>query len=442
MNIEVQTVSATRKALVVTFEASEVDAEHQALVREFAQQVRLPGFRPGKAPVAIVAKRFEKDILSELNKKVANRAYREAVEKESIKVLGVVNADTGTISVGKPATVKIEVDLQPEFELPDYKGIAVKVPPTSVDEAEVDRMIDAIRRDRADFAEVERASVSGDYVRIKYSGTSEGKAIKEIAPDRPVFGEMPQTWEEAGTPDSLIPGFGAALVGVSKGDRKTIEVTFPETFSIEALRGKPGSYEVEILEIRERRLPEMNEEFFKAQGVSSLEEFRAQVRERLAQTKEQENRSAMRQQVTLALAERISTELPEGLVEQETQNMLRQFMRENLSRGVPQEEFEKRKEELHAGARKAAVDRLKVQFALGRIAEKENIKVTNEDIGRVLTAEAMRSGVAVEKLAKDIGKDRERVAGLQRGILLDKALEFVVQQANVSVEPATAAPAA
>lgn len=441
MNIDVQTISSTRKALVVALDASEVDAEHRKVIAEFAGQVRLPGFRPGKAPAAMIAKRFEKEILGELSNKLVNVAYRAGVEKAKINVLGVVDANAGEIGAGRPANIRIEVDLAPEFELPNYKGLAVKIAPVAVSEQEVDQVIENIRRERAEFNVVERASAAGDYVRIKYVGTIDGVAITEIAKDRPVFGAMEQTWEEAGSADSLIPGFGAALVGLSKGDKKSVEVTFPEAFVVEALRTKKGVYEVEALEVRERVLPELNEEFIKSQGSANLEEFRKNVSQRIIQSKEQQNGAARRQQITEALASSIKTELPEALVERETQAMLRQFTQENLRRGVPQEEFDKRKDELLVGARKAAVDRLVVQFALGRIAEKEKITVTNEDIAMVLTAESRRSGVSIEKIAKDIGKDRDRVASLQRSILLDKALEFVSSQATVTTE-APAAPAA
>lgn len=434
VNIEVQTVSATRKALVVAFDASEVDAEHKLVVQEFSGQVRLPGFRPGKAPAQVVAKRFAKEIDGELVSKLVNKAYREAVAKESLRVLGVVTSDAGTVSAGKPATVRIEVDLQPEFELPAYEGISVRVPESAVSEAEIDRMIEALRRERADFSVVERPAAAGDYVRIKYSGTMDGRPLSEFVGERLVFAQMEQTWEEAGTAESLIPGFGAGIVGLAKGDRKSIEVAFPESFAVESLRSKTAVYEVEALEIRERKLPELDAEFLKNEGAETIEEFRKEISGRISQAKENEARRSKRQQVSAAIANAIQTEIPEALVERETQSMLYQFMQENLRRGVAHAEFEKRKEDLHAAARSAAVERLKVQFALGRIAEKEKITVTNQDIGYVLHAEARRAGVAVEKYAKDLAKDRDRVTSLQHGILLDKALEFVVSKANVTVE--------
>lgn len=128
MNVQQNSISATRKSLVVTLDQSEVEAEHQAVVSEFAKQARIPGFRPGKAPAAMIARRFAKEIAEEFKQKVVGKAYRDSLEKEKLDVLNVVNLEEGTIAVGSAATITITFDVRPEFALPDYTNLPPRSP--------------------------------------------------------------------------------------------------------------------------------------------------------------------------------------------------------------------------------------------------------------------------------------------------------------------------
>lgn len=438
MNIEIKDVSVTRKTLVVTLDPSEVDAEHRAVVAEFAQQVRLPGFRPGKAPAAIVQKQFAKDIQGEFTQKVVGKAYREGIEQSKLAVYAIVDVQEGLVQPGLSAAVTLTLDLQANFELPEYKGLATEVLPVEPTDAEVEAAIQAMRSERADFKVVTRAAQKGDYVKLSYEGKIAGQPITEILPDKAVFAKVPQTWEEVEGTEGLIPGLGTSLGGLEVGGKKDVTVKFPEPFQEPALAGKEAVYAVEVLEIRERVLPELNEEFFKAHQVENAEGLKARVLEDLKYRKEMENRSAQRRQVTDVLAGKVEFAVPESLIETETQTLLRRFMEENMKRGVPQEAFEANKAKLFEDARVAASRSAKVQLILGRIAEQEKLEVKDQDVDRYLRMEAMRAGQKPEKFAKELGKDRGRIQAMQRSILLDKALDFVVSQATVATVPAKA----
>jgi len=304
----------------------------------------------------------------------------------------------------------------------------------------VDAAVEALRGERADFKVAERASAKGDYVKLSYEGTVAGQAILEIAPEKQIYGKVPQTWEEVeGENDGLIPGLGKQLGGVSVGEKKTIEIVFPAEFAgAPDLAGKTASYAVEILEIRERVLPELNEEFFKANQVDDLAGLQSKVRNNLVARKDHENRTGKRRQVVDALLAKIVFPAPESLIEQETQSVLRRFMGENMRRGVPQEQFEKDKTQLIAGARAAAENRVRTQMILARIAEQEKLQVDASDIDAFLYRESSQSGVRPEKLVKDLTNDRDRLRAVQQSIVFDKALDLVVSKATVS----EAAPAA
>ncbi len=438
MNVQLNHVSATRKRLVVTLDPGEVDAEHQAVVREIAKLAALPGFRPGKVPPAIVAKRFAKEIAEEFKQKVVTKAYRSALDDQKVDVLNVVNVDEGKIEAGAAAEVAITLDIRPEFALPEYTGLPTEVAPTEPTDAEVENVIEGLRSERADFKPAERPAQKGDYVKLSYEGTLDGKPIAELVPDKQLYGKVPQTWEEVeGTNEGVIPGLGKQLTGLKPGEKKDVTIVFPPDFAaVPALAGKTATYAVEVQEIRERVLPALDAEFFKAQQVDDLAGLQNQVRANLKMQKEYQNRTAQRRQVTEQLAAKVDFPVPDSLVEAETQGVLRNFIEENMRRGVPAEQFEKDKKELFEGARKAATGRVKLQLILARIAEQEKIEVTDDDINNYLYREAMRSGQKPDKLAKNLAADREQLRSVQQSIIFDKSVDFLVSKATVTtVQP-------
>jgi len=435
VNVLLSTVSDTRKSLVVSLDKAEVDTEHQAVLGEYVRLARLPGFRPGKAPAAVVVKRFAKEISEEFKQKVVSRAYKGALEKEKLDVLNVVKVEEGTIEPGAPAAITVTVDVRPDFTLPEYVGLPTQVPPAEPTDAEIESVIQSLRSEGADFRPAERPAGKGDYVKLSYEGSLDGRPVAEIAGDKQLYAKVPQTWEEVeGANEGIIPGLGKVLAGLSKGDKKAVAISFPADFQpVPALAGKTASYAIEILEVRERILPELDAAFFKAHQVDDLEGLRSQVRTGLKLQKEQRNRAAQRSQVTQALADRVSFEPPHSLVEAETQGILRQFIEENMRRGIPAEQFEKDKKGLIEGAQKAAANRVKVELILAKIAEAEKIDVTERDIDLYIRREAARSKQRPDKLAKDLSKDRNALRSVHQSIIFDKSVDFLVSKATVTV---------
>lgn len=438
MNVQVSDLNETRKLLTVTLDQAEVDAEFATLVAEFAKQASLPGFRPGKAPAAMIQKRFAKELREEFKGRVVSKAYRQGLEQSKVDVLSIVDVAEGEFAPGSPAEIKVTVDVRPTFELPNYKGLATEVAAAEATDAEVDQVIEGMRAERADFKVAERPSAKGDYVRFGYTGTLDGQPLAGIVGDKAIYASAPQTWEEVeGQNEGLLPGVAAQIGGLKAGDRKDVTVSFPAEFSaVPALAGKQVVYAIEVQEVRERALPALDEAFFKANQVDSLDALKAQVKTGLARRKEYENRAAQRRQVTDALVAAANFPVPESLVASERDGVLRQFIEENMRRGVPQEDFEKNKKELFESASKAAVARVKVQLLLARIAEAEKIKVDDKDFNQWFMREAMRSGQKPDKLVKEIGRDREQLRAIQQQILFDKALDFVVAQATVKTATA------
>jgi trigger factor len=379
-------------------------------------------------------KRFGKEIAEEFKQKVVSKAYRSALEKEKLDVLNVVNVEPGKVEVGLSAAITITLDVRPDFTLPDYVGLPTEVASTDATDAEVDTIIEGLRSERAEFKPAERPAAKGDYVKLGYEGTVDGKPMAELAAGKEIYSKVPQTWEEVeGAHEGVIPGLGKQLAGVKAGDKKNVTVAFPADFApVPALAGKTAVYAVEIQEVRERALPALDAAFFKANQVDDLAGLKTSVRSNLKLQKEHQNRAEQRRQVIDALAGKLDFAVPDSLVENETQGVLRQFIEENMRRGVPQEQFEKDKKELIENARKAAAKRVKVQLMLAKIAEAEKLTVTEKDIDAFIYREAMRTQQKPEKLVKVLSSDREQLRSVQQSIIFDKAVDFLVAKAKVS----------
>ena len=440
MNIQTQDVSETRKSLVASFDAAEIAAEHKAVVGEFIKVARIPGFRPGKAPVAMVSKRHAKDITEEFRKRVVTKAYRSAIEESKLEVVSVINVEEGEISADAEATITVTVDVQPSFELPEYENIPTTTQSTVATDEEVEKTIEAMRAERTDFKVADRAAAKGDYVKLAYEGAIEGTPILEIAPDKQVYGKVPQTWEEVeGENEGLIPGLGQHLNGLKVGDKKDVAISFAAEFTaVPALAGKDAVYAVEVLEVRERVLPEIDEAFLQAHQADDLDGLKTNIRNQIKLQKEGLNRSEQRRQVTEALISKVTVSAPESMVEGETQSVLRQFVDENMRRGVPAEKLEADKEELYDNARKAAITRVQSQLILAKIAEKEAVKVDEADMNQFIYQQAMQSGQAPDKFVKELTKNRDQLRSIQQSILFNKTLDLLVSKSSVTEAAAQA----
>ena len=432
MKTDVQDISETRKVITVTVTPEEVSEEETALVKTFQQKAKLPGFRPGKAPENMIRSRYAKELKQELAQRVVSKAHREGVAASDLQLYGIVALDEGAIEPGSEARISFTVDIIPDFELPPYEGLEIETESDEASDEEIDKMIQQLLSQRAEFNVAEKAAETGDYVRCSYEGTIEGTPITEIAPDASMYGTQAMTWEEAGAAEDT-PGVRAVidgLVGMKAGDEKEVTMEFPSDFEPEVLAGKTATYAIKAEEVREKVLPEMNEAFFEGLQVKDEAELRERVKENIENQKRQSNANAERQQITDRLLAAVDFPLPESGVESETEVVLRDFMQRNMQQGVSSEELEKNKEQLYDGATGAARNRLKSRFVLSKIAEKENITVENEDLSRRVMQEAMQTGQKPEKLVKELRKDQERIAQMRRDLLLGKTMDHLLEKAR------------
>lgn len=405
------------------------------MLGEFSKSVKIQGFRPGKAPASLIKKRYSKELEKELNRKVTSEAYEKSLKDSELDIYTVVNIDDGEFTPGKEGKVEITVDINPSFNLPEYKSIPTEVTSVDVAETEVDDAIEEVRKQRSDFKEVDREVKKGDFVKVSYEGKIKDKLIADIVPEQHIYGKQENTWEEAGAKNSMgVKAVVEGLIGMKVGDKKNTEMKFPKDFEIAELKGKNADYSVEVHEVRERVLPELNEEFFKHLHVKSLEQLKKQVNDELKHRKENEINQSLRFQITETLDKRIEFPLPESAIEFEAQGIFNDIINQNRQRGIPDSEFEKHEEEIRENAKSTAAHRVKLQIILGRIAKEEKIEIKNEDIQSHIMAEAMQTGTKPEQLLKELQHNRGQMMAIQKSIIYNKTLEFLVKGSAVTVK--------
>jgi len=427
VNIQLEDINETRKNVTVSIEAKEIDQEQKRIIGQFSSQARIPGFRPGKAPAKMILSKYGKAVEDELRQKVVSKAYEKVVQDSGVKVFRVVELADAEIDAGKDAELKFTVDIEPEITLPEYKGIKVEVPEAEVTEEQIDETIHSVLSQRAEFKEKDEAAEAGDYVRLAYEGSLDGKPLSETLENQPLFTKQASTWEEAGTDRADFPGLAAELVGLKAGDKKDITVTFPEDFRVEELKGKSVEYAVEVSEVRAKILPELNEEFLKSIQVESEEQLRENVKSDLENRQKQEASRIKREQVVNFLVDNSEFPLPESAVENETARIVHNMkdMAQQQGQEAPSEDV------LKEDASKEATRRVKVNLILHKIAEEEKVQPEEQDFQRMIMQEAMYSRQKPEKIANDLRKDQARLRSMHESILINKTLELLVEATTV-----------
>ena len=439
MNITVENLAPCKKLLRVEVDAKAVDEAFDAVTKDFQKQASLPGFRPGKAPRDLVLKKYEADIKDEVKRKLIGDSYRKALEEKKIAVIGYPDIEEIQFGRGQTLQFAATIETAPEFQLPEYKGLPAKRETKSVTEADVERAIELLAQQHTKFETVARELRLGDVAVVNYTGTCDGKPITDTAPTAKGLTEQKNFWVDA-APDSFIPGFADQLIGAKAGDKRTVNVDFPADFVTKQLAGKKGVYEVEVVEVKEKVLPAIDDAFAKKYDAENLAKLREGVQRDLENELKYSQAKAVRGQIIRALLTATNFDLPETAVAHETRNVVYDIVRENTQRGVARDLIEKQKDEIYSAAAQSAKERVKLSFLIQRIAEKEGIQVSQDEVLKRVQSLAMAYQIPLEKFLKDLQK-RNGVTELYDQIAHEKVLAFLEQNAKIEEVPAAAAKA-
>ncbi len=406
MKSAVETLSPTRVKLTVEVPFDELKPSMDAAYGRIAQSVNVPGFRKGKVPARVIEQRFGRGaVLEEAVNDALPKAYDEALRENSIVPVGRPELDVTELQDGEALTFTAEVEVRPEFELPDYSSLTVAVANAVPDEADVDEQLDGLRGRFANLKEVERPAADGDVLLVDIAGaTAEGDAVEDLVGNAMSY--------ELGT-DGMLPGFDDAVRGAVKDEVRTFEFV-PENGD---WAGVTLVVTATVKAVRERELPALDDDFAQlASEFDTVEELRNDIRERLTQGKRLEQGAEARNNVLQVLLDSIDIPLPEGVIAAEVE--------EHFTDG--HDSGEEHRAEVEQQARES----LKSQFVLDKIAEKEEVAVGETELSAWLIQQAPRYGMSPDAFAKalvEAGQVQMAIQDIRRA----KALAVVLESATV-----------
>lgn len=430
MNIAIEELSACRRRLTIEVPPDQVEKECSGILKDFQKHAAIKGFRPGKAPMAMVEKKYRRDIEEEAKRSLIPQAYREAVKEKELNVISQPAVEDLKFERGLSMSFSIVVDLAPEFTLPNYTGIQVNKAETAATDEDVQKVIDSLLDQRADYPELEgRPPATGDFAVIDFTGTIDGKPIKELAENAEALSEQQHFWLKT-EDNAFLPGFTAQLMDMKPGDHKDITVTIPDDFPQDPLKGKEAVFHVTLQHWKEKIRPEFTDDIAQELAKIPAAELRERIKENIQRDKEQKARAQQIEQIITHLKEKVNCELPESAVESETRSVLHDIVRENQQRGVPDEVIQEHQTTILENAQGSARDRVKVGFILSKIADAEKIEVESSEMAQEIGLMAMQYQTTADKIYRTL-EDNGGILQLQEDIRKRKTIDFLLKNANV-----------
>ncbi len=412
-----------KREISVEIPADEVARETETIVQKYQKVARLPGFRTGHVPASIIKQRFKEDLKSDVVEALVPRYFRKEAEKLGMVPVSQPRVTDLHIHEGEPLRFKASFEIMPEIKVEGYKELRADHPEIVVKDEEVTDALNNVREQHATFTTVEGSPLSdGDFAQASMDGRPKATDDKT----QPVH--MDEVLIEIGGKNT-VPEFTANLRGANAGDEKAFEVVYPEDTNDKRLAGKTFVYTVKIQAIKQKALPELNDEFAKELGeFTSLDQVRAQIRENMEAERKHDAEREAKDKLVAELVKRNDFEVPESLVERQIDLRLDRGLRALAAQGMKMEDMKKMDlPRLRVGQHDQAVQDVKSSLLLDRIAELEKIEVGEDEINRELETLARQSKQAPEavrtRLTQDGGLDR-----IRNRIRSEKTLEFLYHQ--------------
>ncbi len=430
MEVTITDLSPCKKQLRIEIDAETVNAKFDAVAKDFRRHAHLPGFRPGKAPLANVMRSYGDKIGEEAKRTLMSDSYAKALKENELRPVIMPEVEELQFGHGKPFQYLATLEVTPAFEMPEYIGIEVEKERRSVNDADIAKALDTLREQRVSYADMDRPVVEDDFIVVNFTGTIDDKPITDLIKVARGLTEQKNFWLHK-TQNPLIPGTVEALIGSSKGDKKTVTVTIPDDFVYEEIVGKEAKYEIEVVQVKEKSLPELDDKFAKGFGAESMDKLREGVENDLKNELEYSKKKSIRNQCVDKLLGAVNCDLPETIVNEATRAAVHNIVQQNHERGVGKEIIEENKDKIYANAKTDAEVRVKANYILSKIAEKEGIKVTDQELSRQVAAMAAQQKVKPQKLAQQL-KENGTIYQVQEEIMNAKVIDLLEEKAKVT----------
>ena len=430
MQVTITDLSPCKKQLRIELDVETVNAKFDAVAKDFRRHAHLPGFRQGKAPLANVMRSYGDKIGEEAKRTLMSDSYAKALKENELRPVIMPEVEELQFGHGKPFQYLATLEVTPAFEMPEYIGIEVEKERRSVNDADIANALDTLREQRVSYTDMDRPVMEEDFIVVNFTGTIDDKPITDLIKVARGLTEQKNFWLHK-TQNPLIPGTVEALIGSSKGDKKTVNLTIPQDFVYEEIVGKEAKYEIEVVQVKEKSLPELDDQFAKGFGAESMEKLREGVENDLKNELEYSKKKSIRNQCVDKLLSDVTCDLPETIVNDATRAAVHNIVQQNHQRGVGKEIIEENKDKIYANAKTDAELRVKANYILSKIAEKEGIKVTDQELSRQIAAMAAQQKIKPQKLAQQL-KDNGTIYQVQEEILNAKVIDLLEEKAKIT----------
>lgn len=418
MKNKVKILSECKRESELHIEADEVMKEFEKIVSQFSSRAKIPGFRPGKAPRNIIKQRFYPEIKESLFNSLVPKALSDELKAQNLNPIGMPVVNDLHFKEGQPLRIKARFEVWPEFNLPEYKKIKVKNKKISVTDQEINQSLEELRARSAEYIPVEgRGVLDGDYVIAELKG-------KDLKTKR--FLPVEKVVILAGHPDNEEI-LNKKLIGLKPGEERNFVLDYDKNHQNKRLAGRKIEYNIKVISLKEKKLPEIDNEFAKGLGeYDNLKDLKEKIKKELISSKEKEAKQGIAEEIIKKVSDKLRIELPETLVEQEYMAFMKRLLSSHPQKDLKKEDLEQLKVE---GKRKAEQN-LKNHLILKKIAEKESLDVSDEEIHEEFKAIAKANNLPLVKVIDSVNKEGKR-ENIKSNLLLKKTVDFLVEHAII-----------
>ncbi len=419
MQVSLETTEGLERRLTITVPAEQVDTEVNGRLRQLAKTRRIDGFRPGKAPLSVIKKMFGASVEQEVAGDLMQRNFFEAVMSEKLNPAGMPTMEPAPLKAGEDFTFTAVFEIYPEVEVKGLDAISVEKPQSEVQDADLDKMIETLQKQHADWVAVEREAGTDDRVTMNFVGSVDGEEFE---------GGAAEDFQLVLGSGRMIPGFEEGLMGKKVGDNFVLEVNFPEEYHAENLKGKPAKFDVAVTKVEAQELPELTEEFVKRFGIAdgSVGGLKAEVRKNMDRELTQALKASVKEQVIDGLLEQNPVDVPQSLVDNEIETLRKQALQRfggmdpNNAPQLPAELFQEQAER-----------RVRVGLVLGEVIKANEIKADDAKVQEIITAMAAAYEDPAEVVAY-YNDNPQMLESVRNLAIEDQAIELILSQAQVT----------
>ena len=429
MKFSVKNIDKCRRKIEIKIPSSDVTNEKVKAVSIYAKHANIPGFRKGKAPLNVVEKKYNKEIINDVKEQLLPMFYQKAIKESELKVVNVIECSEINISSDLSATFDVTIDIYPKFKLPKYTDISISTTLDEVTEKDIDEQIENLLNQFSTYEVMNEKKIEfGDMGQLEYEAFIDGHALRDVIPESKGLASGKDYWVSADE-HSFIPDMGHKIIGLSVDDEKEIEITFPKSFMINELSEKKVTYKVKIQSIKIKIKAKLDDDLLKKIQVESIEQLKDIFRDQLNQQAKNKELSEKHEQIISYLLKKTKIDVPESAVQQQTREMMYTLARQKMMAGASQNDLSNDQEKLLIEAKEKALENVKLKFIGLSIADEQNFTVADHEIDAEIAQIAYQQKKKPEEVKLEMEKN-STIESVNEQIKFNKALEFMIEKSK------------